>query len=661
MKKFFSGLSSLVFILLLANITYAEDPSGAKPASKFTVDANHEILTNKVYDWNQKDDIEFAKKGFICPLAKTTIKNADQKIVWSNVPYDKLFSTGKSPESVNPSLWRHEKLSAVHGLYKVTDGVYQIRGQDLSNITLISAPDGYIIIDPLASREVAENAMELFKKKLGNKPVIGVIYSHSHIDHFAGVKGVISEDDVKSGKVKIFAPKGFTNYAVEENVMAGNAMSRRAVYMYGTSLPIGELGQIGAGEGKLVSGGERTLILPTDEISEAGKKIILGGIELQFDFAPGEAPVGMHVYIPSKKCLYLADNCVHGLPNVYTIRGALTRNPIKWKESIDSALKYSDAESCMAGHNWPRFGKEKVREYLVNQSDALKYMHDQTLRLINLGYTGSEIENMVKLPPNLANKWYLRSYYGDIRHNVRGIYTLYMGWYDADPANLNPLPPRDEARKVVAYMGGEESILSKAKIDFDKGEYRWVAKILDILIWAQPDNQEAKVLAAKAQEQLGYQAECSVWRNAYLTGAMELRNGIKSIKNSSAAPDIVSAMTLPMLFDFIAVQLDPEKAQGKNMNLYWSFPDIHEAYSLILENCVLKYVKGKTGKPDAEIVIKRIDMPMLLAGKNALNKLQDTGKITITGDTDKVKSLFTMIDFADPTFPIATHEPIARK
>jgi alkyl sulfatase BDS1-like metallo-beta-lactamase superfamily hydrolase len=648
-------------LLTMATVAYTEESAESNPASDITKESNKRVLTDKIFNWEQHDDIEFAQKGFICPLCNTTVKDATGHIVWSNVPYDQLFKRDNAPESINPSLWRHEKLSAAHGLYKVTDGVYQIRGQDLSNITCIVAPQGYIIIDPLASREVAANAMALFKSKLPDKPVIAVIYSHSHIDHFAGVKGVVNEKDVKAGKVRIFAPAGFTKYAIEENVMAGNAMSRRALYMYGTALPVNEHGQIGAGEGKIVSKGERTLILPTDEISEMGKKVNVGGIDLQFDFAPGEAPVGMHVYIPSRKSLYLADNCVHGIPNVYTIRGALTRNPITWKNSIDSALKYKDAETCMAGHNWPRFGKEKVREYLTNQSDALKYMHDQTLRLLNYGYTGRQIEDMIKLPADLANKWYLRNYYGDIRHNVRGIYTLYMGWYNADPATLHPLPPRQEARKYVEYMGGAKALLEKAGNDYNKGEYRWVAKVTDILLWAEPDNTEAKILAAKAQEQLGYQAECAVWRNAYLTGAMELRQGVKKVGHTSASKDIVAAMTIPMLFDFLAMRLNPEKAAGKSIVINWSFPDTKEKFMIAIENSVLKYTPEKADKADTEVTVNHADMPKLLAGGNSLAGLQKNDKIKITGDADKLKEFFSMLDEFPTDFPIVTHEKIKIK
>lgn len=651
--------SVVLFLIVLSGLAHAAEDKKVviKPnkASSFTQDANKSVLADKTYDWQEKDDVDFAARGKVCPLEELQVRNAKGRIVWNNEPYDELFKSATAPESVNPSLWRHERLSAHHGLYKVAEGVYQVRGQDLSNITFIVTPKGYIVIDPLACKEVAASALKLVKKKIGDHPVIAVIYSHSHIDHFAGVKGVVSEEDVKAGKVQIIAPKGFADYAIEENVTAGNAMSRRAIYMYGSVLPVDQHGQVGAGEGKAVSSGERTLILPTKEIPESGEKLNVGGLDLVFNFDPGEAPVGVHVYIPSKKALYLADNCVHGIPNIYTIRGALTRNPIKWMASIASALKFKDAEVCFAGHNWPRFGKDKVVEYLTNQHDAIKYMHDQTLNLINSGYNAKEIEHMVTLPASLASKWYLRNYYGDIRHNVRAIYNLYMGWYDANPANLNPLPPREEATKFVAYMGGGEQLLKNAQQDYDKGEYRWVVRVLDLLLWAEPKNKEAQKLAAAAQEQLGYQAECSVWRNAYLTAAKELRGGISKGGHSSASPDIVAAMSLPMFFDYLAIKLDAKKAADKMIVLNWSFPDIKEDYVLELNNSVLKYRKGKAENADASISVNRKDLPSLFANANATESLKEKGQLKITGDTSKMKELFGMLDKFNLFFPVATH------
>lgn len=639
--------------------TPQSEPVAALPATSFTKEANAQLLSSKDLNWLEDDDREFARRGLVCPLQTLKVLDDTGQTVWSNLSYDTLFASGNAPDSVNPSLWRHELLSAQHGLYQVAEGFYQVRGQDLSNLSLLVTPAGYIVIDPLACVETARAAMALVKSKLGDKPVIAVIYSHSHIDHFAGVKGVVDEADVKAGRVQIFAPTGFTKAAVEENVQAGNAMSRRAVYMYGAKLPVSARGQVGAGEGKAVSGGMRTLILPTHEIPENGESVSVGGVKLDFAYAPGEAPVGMHVFVPSCKTLYLADNCVHGLQNVYTIRGALTRDPLQWLDSIQKALDVVtafDVDACCAGHNWPRFGKEKVKEYLLNQRDALKFMNDQTLRLLNMGYTGAEIEDMIKLPPELAGKWYLRNYYGDLRHNVRAIYTRYMGWYDANPANLQPLPPREEAAKTIEYMGGGDAVLDRAEKDLAAGQYRWVARVMDLLLWAQPDNQRAKLLAAAAQEQLGYQAECSTWRNAYLTAAQELRRGIDKQSHSSATPDIIAAMTIPMFFDYLAVKLNPGKAHGQNISINWQFTDTQQAYCLVLRNSVLTYSSGLSDDTVAGIAIQKLDMVRMIGGEVKLAELLKSGRARLTGDADKFKQLFGMLDSFDINFPVASHE-----
>ncbi|MEW6532572.1 MAG: alkyl sulfatase dimerization domain-containing protein [Thermodesulfobacteriota bacterium] len=657
-RKSFVVVASLGLAILTSQLSFAQSP--APDATDFTRDANVAVRKNPVLKWEDKQDEEFARRGFIATDQDLVLKDARGNVIWNNKEYD-AFLKGEAPLTVNPSLWRHAVVNSIHGLFKVTDGVYQVRGQSISNMTIIEGKTGYIVFDPHISVENAKNNLALVFRHVGQKPVVAVAYSHSHIDHFGGVKGVTSEEDVKNGKTRIIAPTGFMKAAMSENVLAGNVMSRRSMYMYGNLLERGPKGQIDAGAGKTAEGGTPGLIPPTHLIDEQGARMEIDGVELVFQLAPGEAPANMHVYLPQKKTLYIADNCFHSLHNLYTIRGAQTRDARLWADSIEKGLQFEDAETLIAGHNWPCFGKDNVHEYLNNQVDMLRYVHDQTLRLMNKGYKPSEIAELIELPPNLADKWYARNYYGHVKHDVQGIYSLYLGWYDGNPAHLDPLPPRETGKRMVEYMGGADAVISKAQKAFDQGQYRWVAQVLDYVVWAEPANKKARELAAAALTQLGYQTENATWRNAYLTAAFELREGVQAEKGAGVEGRRALIMVIPYtdLFDALSVRLNGPKAFGKQSTINWEFTDSGEKYVMTLRNAVLSYKKGSSPKADLTLTLARLGLLKLLSGMVPLELLETTGEVKGTGDKEKVKELLGLFDQLSPTFPIVTHEPIS--
>ncbi|MBM4327476.1 MAG: MBL fold metallo-hydrolase [Deltaproteobacteria bacterium] len=656
-RKTFLVTACLGIVTSASGFTFAQ--SDGPEATGFTKDANTAVLKSPALKWEDKQDEEFARRGFIATDQELVLKDAAGNVIWSNKEYDG-FLKGEAPLTVNPSLWRHAVLNSIHGLFKVTDGVYQVRGQSISNMTIIEGKTGYIVFDPHISVENAKNNLALVFRHVGRKPVVAVIYSHSHIDHFGGVKGVTSEEDVKSGKTRIIAPKGFMEAAMSENVLAGNVMSRRAMYMYGNLLERGPKGQIDAGAGKTAEAGTGSIIAPTQVIEEQAARMEVDGVELVFQLAPGEAPANMHVYLPQKKTLYIADNCFHTIHNIYTIRGARTRDARAWADSIEQGLRFEDAEVLIAGHNWPCFGKDNVREHMNNQIDALRYVHDQTLRLMNQGYKPGEIAELIELPPSLAVKWPLRNYYGHVKHDVKGIYSLYLGWYDGNPANLDPLPPRETGKLMVEYMGGADAVIGKAQKAFDQGQYRWVAQVLDYVVWAEPANKKARELAAAAFNQLGYQTENATWRNAYLTAAYELREGVQSEKGGSAEGRGAFIMAIPYtdLLDALSVRLNGPRAFGKQSVINWDFTDSGEKYVTTLRNAVLSYKKGSSPQADVTLSLSRLGLLKLLSGMVPLELLETTGEVRTQGAKEKLKELLGLFDRPSPTFPIATHEPI---
>ena len=499
-------------------------------------------------------DFEDADRGFLGRLDPCVVKAADGRVVWDNDSY--AFLRGAAPPSVHPSLWRQSTLAAEQGLYEVVEGIYQVRGLDLSNISFIEGDTGVIVIDPLISTETAAAALALYRAHRGDRPVVAVIYTHSHVDHFGGVLGVTTQAEVDAGTVAVVAPEGFIGHAVQENVYAGTAMTRRATYMYGTLLARGPRGQVGCGLGQNTSTGEIAVIVPTLDITTTGEVHTIDGVEIEFQMAPGtEAPAEMHFYFPRFRALCMAENATHNLHNLLTLRGALVRDPRAWAgyltEAIDTFLDRTDV--AFASHHWPTWGRERIVEYLGLQRDLYAYLHDQTLRQLNQGHTGIEIAENFAMPPALERAWHTHGYYGSVSHNVKAIYQRYMGWFDGNPGRLWQHPPEAAAPRYVAAMGGIDRVVQIAREAFDAGDFRWAATLLDHAVFTDESHEQARELYADTLEQLGYGAECATWRNFFLSGATELRDGNFGTPVNTTSPSMLSQLTPEQMFDILAI------------------------------------------------------------------------------------------------------------
>ncbi len=628
-----------------------------KDAAAATKSAN-DALYNQL-PFADKTDFADAHKGFIAALPQEIMKGEAGNVIWTPQQYAFIKEGAKAPESVNPSLWRQSQLINISGLFEVTDGVYQIRNLDLSNMTIIEGKEGITVVDPLVSAETAKVGMDLYFKNRGKKPVVAVIYTHSHVDHYGGVRGVIDEADVKSGKVKVYAPAGFMEEAVSENIMAGNVMSRRASYMYGNLLKADPKGQVGAGLGTTTSAGTVTLIAPTNYITKTGQKETIDGLTYDFMMAPGsEAPSEMLWYIEEKKIIETAEDVTHTLHNTYSLRGAKIRQPLPWSKYINAAinLRGDKAEIILAQHHWPTWGKANVNKLLRTQRDLYRYINDQTLRMANQGLTRDEIAANFRLPPGLANTWANRGYYGSVSHDVKATYVLYLGWFDGNPATLDELPPEEAAKKFVEYMGGADSILQNAKTDFDQGNYLWVAQVVSKVVFADPQNKAARELEADALEQLGYQAESGPWRNFYLTGAQELRNGVQKLPTpNTASPDTVRAMTPEMFFDFLGVHINGEKAGNAKAVINVDLGDDGGKYKLELENGVLNHSANiQADKPDATLTLNRDTLNKIILKDETLKQAEDKGEVKVSGNAAKVDELLGYMDNFEFWFNIVT-------
>ncbi|WP_373273319.1 alkyl/aryl-sulfatase [Vibrio parahaemolyticus] len=640
-----------MLVVLSAN---ASDP---KDATKATIDVNNQVKEDLPF--SDKKDFDNAQKGFIAKQDVVTIKNDNGDVVWDLEAYKKYISLDKpAPDSVNPSLWRNAQLNMINGLFEVTDGIYQVRGYDLSNITFIKGDTGWIVFDPLISKETAKAALDFINKELGERPVTGVFYSHSHIDHFGGVRGIVDEKDVIAGKVPIVASLGFTEHAVSENVIAGNAMGRRAVYMYGAMLPRNEKGGVNGGLGQTTSTGVATLIKPTDIIEKTGEERTIDGVKMVFQYTPGtEAPTEMNIWFPDKKALWMAENTTNTMHNILTLRGAQVRDALKWSSYLQETIDMwgDDVAVKFQSHHWPMWGQEDIVKYFKKQRDMYKYTHDQTVRLMNQGYIGSEISEMIEFPDEIGKSWSSRGYYGTLRHNSRAVYQRYMGWYNGNPSDLNDLPPADAAVKYVEYMGGEAEAIKKAQADFDKGNYRWVAEVLKHVVFANPESESGKALLADAYEQMGYQAESGPWRSVYLQGAYELRNGTPNAGGTNvASPDIIKNMPPEMLFDYLAVRILPEKAAGKAFVMNMDFTDLDEKYSLYVENSVLNHTTKLAEKPDVSLELTKATLDDVQLGNITLEKAIADGSIKLDGDPQVLKDFVGMLDNFNFWFNIVT-------
>jgi alkyl sulfatase BDS1-like metallo-beta-lactamase superfamily hydrolase len=635
--------------------TQVEATSGeSKPAADATKAANAALLQS--YPFADTRDFEDAKRGLIVPLPNDgVIKDDKGNVVWNLKAFTDYIKQGeRAPETVNPSLWRQAQLLMFHGLFEVVPGVYQVRGADLSNMTIVEGARGITIYDPLVSVDTAKVALELYRQHRGNKPVVAVIYSHSHADHFGGVRGVVDEADVKSGKVKIYAPVGFMENAIAENVYAGTAMTRRASYMYGNLLGVDAKGQATAGLGVTTSSGALTLIPPTDLVTKAEEVLTIDGIRHEFLNAPGsEAPSEMMWYLPKYKVLCSAEDSVHTMHNLYTLRGAKTRDAEKWPGYLNRVLqKWGDVvEAELAMHHWPAFGREAVVGHVKAQRDIYKFLHDQTLHFANQGYTLNELAAKVEIPKSLVSQWSTHGYYGSQSHNVRAVYNYYLGYFDGNPANLNPLPPDEVALKYVAAMGGPGAVLALGQKAFRDGEYRWGAEAMKHLVFAQPDNQDARHVLADLLEQMGYQAESGPWRNFYLSGAKELRKGVVKVATPTMGADIVGNMSFDLVFGYMGIQLDAKKAEGKKITVNWVFPDAKAKYTLFLENSVLNYWHDYEAKDaDVTLTLDRGVFFQVLGKQLSLTDALAQGKVKLAGDGAKLAELMGMLVELDQSF-----------
>jgi alkyl sulfatase BDS1-like metallo-beta-lactamase superfamily hydrolase len=593
-------------------------------------------------------DFEAAKRGLMAPVPDGMIKTASGTMLWNLGEY--AFIDGElAPATVNPSLWRMARLNLANGLFKVTERLYQLRGFDIANMTVIEGKTGLILIDPLTVAESARAALELYYAHRPRKPVVAVIYTHSHVDHYGGVRGVIDEADVKTGSVRVIAPDGFMEAVGGENVLAGLPMNRRAQFQFGALLPRGPRGQVDAGLGKGIARGTPGLIAPTELIVQPVEEHTIDGVRIVFQLAPEtEAPAEMHMFYPELGVLNMAENACPLLHNFIPLRGSVARDPRIWSKYISDAIKmYGPGTDVLIGqHHWPMWGRDTVIDYLEAQRDLYKHIHDQTLRYMNKGWRPAEIAEAIDLPPGLAERWSVRGYYGTVSHNVKAVYQRYLSWYDGNPCNLHPLPPTPAARKLVEYMGGAAAVIARAKADFAKGEFRWVAQVMKEVVYAEPDNKEACALCADALEQMGYQAESATWRNAFLYGAQELRHGVFQVPaRGTMSADTLAGLSTDVFFDALAIRLDPAKAAGQSFVLNWRFTDRDETLSICLKHCTLTHRKGDwSGAAAAAVTTTRAILDDLVLRKITAQEALGSGALKVEGDPSRFELLFGMLD-----------------
>lgn len=623
----------------------------SKPATDATIEANAALLAS--LPGENGADFDRAGRGFIASLADGRIVDSEGRTFWDMSTF--AFQAGETPcpATVNPSLWRQAKLNNHHGLFEVTPGLYQVRGFDLSNISFIEGDTGYIVVDPLISSQTAAAALKLLREHRGDKPVTAVIYTHSHVDHYGGVRGVITDADIAAG-MRIIAPEGFLEAAVSENVLAGNVMNRRATYMYGAMLSRSPSGHVDAGLGKAVSLGEVSLVPPTESISATGTRLVVDGVEIVFQVTPDtEAPAEMNFLFPKFRALCMAENCSCHLHNIYTPRGAQVRDAKAWSHYINEAIDLFSGQTdvLFASHHWPRWGQKDVVAFLKKQRDLYKYIHDQTLRMANHGLTAPEIAEQLTLPPTLADEWYTRGYYGTLSHNAKAVYQRYLGWFDGNPANLHRHPPVEAGRRYVELAGGPDALLAHARSAFAAGDYRWVAEVVNHLVFAEPENEAARALQADTLEQMGYQAESGPWRAFYLTGAQELRYPRPpSATPRQAGGAQMRALPAATLLDALSVRLNGEKAGAVELTFNLYFSDVDEGFAVKVENAVLHHGQPVDGASSATLT--RSSLVDLVLGETSLAAAITRGEVTVAGDEKVFDHLLALLDRFDFWFEI---------
>lgn len=653
-------LGALLVMASVPTVAYAQEEStestentntltpDKKPATTITKQINEDVY--QVLDFDDTQEEEFAKKGFITAPDSLQITDDDGNVIWNMDNYD-FVRDADSPDSANPSLWRNTKSNANYGLFQVSDDIYQVRGYDLSNMTFVRTDNGWIIMDCLASSDTAKAALELFKSEMGDIHIVAVIISHAHIDHYGGIQGVLTQDEladpslsldeqIASGKTAIIVPDGFENAVMSENVFVGTAMKRRSLYQYGSVIQPGEQGRLSVGIGLAVSQGEVGYLSPTFNVTEEVFETTIDGVKVIFQLTPDtESPAEMNTYFPDKKALWLAENCTASMHNIYTLRGAEVRDANSWARYITEAqsLFGKDAEVVFQSHNWPHWGNDVIQEYMTNTAAVYKFMHDQTLLYINQGYTSTEIANMIELPEALNKVWYTRQYYGTLKHNVKAIYQKYMGWYDANPVHLDELEPTEYAKKLVEYLGDADKVLEMAKSDYEKGEYQWVAQITNTLVYADPENEQAKYLCADALEQLGYQAESGAWRNAYLVAASELRNGTDMYPPSAVTGSGSTAQQMDMqtTLDYMGIMLDSTKLADKSFTINLQVTNDQNYLLKVHHGVLLYYPDEQDENADITITTKKAGILAIAAcNEDGISKLIES----VEGDQELYKA-----------------------
>ena len=654
----------LVALLLLAGAGYffftklgqglrGGPPQAGGDVTATTRQANDAVA--KAYDLADARTFEDAKRGFIA-APKGQVKNAAGEVIWD---FDSFaFVQGKAPPTVNPSLWRQALLNNQIGLFKVSDGIYQLRGFDLANISLIEGKTGWIVVDTLTSRETAEAAMRFVRQQLGDKPVSALIFTHSHVDHFGGALGVIPAEEVLRRKIPIVAPEGFMEEATSENLLAGTAMGRRSQYMYGSLLERSAKGLVDDGLGKAVAYGSVGILQPNVIVDKTPQEMTLDGVRFVFQNAPGsEAPAELTFYLPEKKAYCGAEVMSHTMHNLYTLRGAKVRDALKWSGYIDQTLASAgEAEVFFGQHHWPVWGRERIREFMGNQRDVFRYTHDQTLRMLNAGLTGSEIAEQIKLPKSLDDFLNVHGYYGTLRHNAKAVYQFYMGWFDANPANLDPYPPQEAGKRYVELAGGMDKLIAAAQTAYDKGDYRWSAELLSRAVFADPKQKDARKLLALSYDQLGYMSESAPWRNFYLTGAYELRNGVPAKGVSPAMLlDMLAHTPIERFLEAMAANLNGPAAENANFKINLVFPDLKESHVLWIEHAVLHH---KRAEPEADAnATLTLTKPLFLkmvAGTAGVKDTLMSDDLKVDGSKIDLVRFFALIDKAPGNFAIAT-------
>lgn len=649
---FLLGLCTIALVACDKSPDGSADEFGFTAPTPATSTANADVL--KALSFEDRQDFIEAHRGLIAKDESLVVASPELGTIWDQTAYD--FIQGKSPDSVNPSLWRQAKLNNIHGLFEVTDGIYQLRGYDIANMTLIDGDTGWIVVDPLTSKETAQHAFEFAMQHLEIKPIVAIIFTHSHADHYGGATALATLEDVEAGRVRVIAPEGFMEEVVSETAVAGIAQFRRGTYMYGKNLPLSVRGHIDSGLGKGVGFGSSSILPPTTLVSNTLQEETIDGVTFVFQNAEHtEAPAELTFYLPHQKAWCGAELVSRQMHNIYTLRGAKVRDSLNWSNTVGEVIDlFGETEVYFASHHWPIWGNDLVVDFLEKQRDMYKYIHDQTVRLGNAGLTPREIAEQLQLPETLRNNFSNRGYYGSVSHNAKAVYQFYWGWYDGNPANLNPLPPVESSKKMVEFMGGPNSLLTKAQESFDNGEYRWVAEVLNQLVFADPSNASAKALLARTYDQLGYIAESGPWRDIYLSGAYELRHGVsESGINMAANTEQLRFMPVSNFLDAIAASLDGPEAEGENLVINFVFTDINESYVLRVKNAVLHH---KQAEPDpdanATVTLTHSLFVNLLTQQAGITGVLFGDALEFSGSKLDLIRFFSLLDLAEGNFNI---------